>query len=124
MYIYIYIYYRTGAGIRPLILHVDLRQKRVGGRGVYPISPGYKPLQTKIRVNTTSISAMIHKKHIYRFVLHTAVHSSTEKTTVFSGRLRLYYRHRHKNANFSKQIVVLPAKTVVAAILYASVGNE
>ena len=94
------------------------------GGGIYPISPGYKPLQTKIRVNTTSISAMIHKKHIYRFVLHTAVHSSTEKTTVFSGRLRLYYRHRHKNANFSKQIVVLPAKTVVAAILYASVGNE
>ena len=56
--------------------------------GVYPISPGYKPPPPyKNMSNTTSISAMIHKKHIYRFVVHTAVHSSTEKTTVFSGRL-------------------------------------
>ena len=103
MYIYIYIYYRTGAGIRPLILHVDFHQKP-GGGGVYPISHGYKHTHThptKNTSNTTSIYFRNDKeKHIYSFALQTA--------TIFSGRL--------------------PAQAqkfkTVAAILYASVGNE
>ena len=46
--------------------------------------PDIRSMKQK-QTNTTSISVMIHKKHIYRFALHTTVHSLSDKTTIFSG---------------------------------------
>ena len=54
---------------------------------VYPISPGNKPLKQEYEQHNFYFRNDTQKKHIYGFSLHTAVYSSTEKTTVFSGRL-------------------------------------